>query len=46
VDRALRAQSPKELKRRPLLEVGAVGDAQLVKRCLLLAGSAHDVPFP
>jgi hypothetical protein len=26
--------------------VGAVSDAQLVKRRLILAFSAHDLPFP
>jgi hypothetical protein len=37
VNRTLGAQPPEQLQRRPLLEVGAVSDAQLVKRHLILA---------
>jgi len=41
VNRTLRAQPPEQLQRRPLLEVGAVSDAQLLKRRLILACSAQ-----
>ena len=41
MNRTLRAQPPEQLQRRPLLEVGAVSDAQLLKRRLILACSAQ-----
>src|ERR1039458_871531 len=44
VHRALRAQPAEDLVRRPLLELLTIGYAHLVKRRLILTGSAHDPP--
>jgi hypothetical protein len=46
VNRTLSAQPPEQLQRRPLLEVCSVSDAQLLEWRLILACSAHDLPFP
>jgi hypothetical protein len=49
VDRALAAKPPKQLERRPVLEIHPIADAHLIERRLILAGlagGAHDLPSP